>query len=209
MGLQLLSRNFVFSLVLVSILAALSACGFKLRGSIELSRDVAPVYIEPDGLHEQARVIRVLLEQNNIAVLTADDKNNGQYQSKIHLVSESRQRKVLSVDGNGRVSEYLLIYKLNYALTIKYMPENTYTLQVQRSLVYDPNAVLAVENQADQLYQDMQKDAARLVLLKLQALSQNRNMSSSKARTSPDDKDTANQPAASQPQATDDRASGQ
>ena len=48
------------------------------------------------------------------------------------------------------------------------------SVSLTRSLLFDPEAVLAVTNESEILYRDMQKNAARLILLKLQARSGNR-----------------------------------
>ena len=103
------------------------------------------------------------------------------------LLNEEKSRRVLSVDGSGRVKEYLLTYKVNFI--IKTASENIETkdkedvlsqdsispdsISVSRTLLFDPVAVLAVTNEAEILYKDMRRDAARLILLKLQARSIN------------------------------------
>ena len=43
-------------MVLVSIMAlALSACGFKLRGSLDISQELSPLYIEQNSVFELGR----------------------------------------------------------------------------------------------------------------------------------------------------------
>ena len=46
------------------------------------------------------------------------------------------------------------------------------SISVARSLLFDPDAVIAVVNESEILYKDMRRDAARLILLKLQASGQ-------------------------------------
>ena len=47
------------------------------------------------------------------------------------------------------------------------------TVTLSRSLLFDTDTVLAVENESEVLYREMQRDASRLILLKLQAYSLN------------------------------------
>jgi LPS-assembly lipoprotein len=167
-----LKPRFTPVLVYLLLLSMLTACGFKLRGSLDLSGDIEPVAVDTSSLLELSRIVRSMLEQNNVSVITEDNRATQQPRSTIRLLSESRQRRVLSVDGSGRATEYQLQYRLQYALLTDTMAEKIYNIELQRNLVFEPTAVLAVENQAEVLYQDMQKDAARLILLKLQAISQ-------------------------------------
>ena len=75
------------------------------------------------------------------------------------------------MDGSGRAREYLLTYSVDFVIKIKKSADVSDSLSISRSLLFDPDAVLAVTNETEILYRDMQRDIARLVLLKLQALS--------------------------------------
>jgi LPS-assembly lipoprotein len=138
-----------------------------LRGSLDLSDSISPLYIEQDSAFELAREITGMVVKNNIVL--ADDAAKAK--SQLTLVNENRSRRVLSVDGNGRAREYLLTYTVNIKIRIQQAKEIPDSVSISRSLLFDPDAVLAVTNEAEILYRDMRKDAARLVLLKLQALS--------------------------------------
>ena len=153
----------------IMIMAGLYACGFQLRGAIDLSEDISPVYIEQNTLFELARDIRTLLATNKIKIAKDESKSN----TAVVLLSESKKQSVLSVDGSGRAREYLLKYTVNFVIKIKQSEEVTDSLSVTRSLLFDPDAVLAVTNEAEILYRDMQRDVARLILLRLQARSRN------------------------------------
>ncbi len=89
-----------------------------------------------------------------------------------------KSRTVLSVDSNGRAREYLLNYTVLFTVTIKsttaLKAKNIeQSISISRSLLFDPDAVLAVTNESEILYKDMQRDAAQLILLKMQAHSKN------------------------------------
>lgn len=154
-------------LAYMAIVLMLYACGFQLRGSIDLSEDIAPVYVEQGTLFELSREIKGLLATNKIEVVS----KQSQSKSTLVLVKEGRQRRVLSVDGSGRAKEYLLTYSVDFVIKIKQSGDVRDSLSISRSLLFDPDAVLAVTNESDILYKDMQRDIARLILLKLQALS--------------------------------------
>lgn len=157
----------LYFLVLLLILQ-LSGCGFQLRGSLGLPEDVSPLYVEQNNAHELARVLKRLLAQNKIIIADNDSGVN----SRIRLMAENKNRRVLSVDGDGRAREYLLSYKVDVLISVKQKKEVPESISLSRSLLFDAEAVLAFNNEADRLYREMLKKAAHLILLKLQAHSQ-------------------------------------
>lgn len=165
------NRQF-YLLLFVSMLAMsmLNACGFKLRGSLELSQNISPIYLQQNSLFELGRQVKQLLTTNDIKV--ADKERNAN--TSLSLINEQKSRRVLSVDTDGRAREYLLTYTVKFAIKIK-KPEGLEakaiedSLSLSRSLLFETDAVLAVANESEVLYKDMQRDVARLILLKLQA----------------------------------------
>lgn len=164
-------------LLLLALVLTLSACGFQLRGSLDISEDLSPVLIEKNSVFELSREIKALLGANDIQTVDNDDSalaaGKGAVNTRLSLLKESKSRRVLSVDGNGRAREYLLGYTVNFSVKIKQSKQINETISVQRSLLFDPDAVLAVVNESEVLYKDMRRDVARLILLKLQAHSRN------------------------------------
>ncbi len=143
----------------------LHACGFQLRGAVDISEDISPIYLQQNSAFELDREIKSMLAANNISL----EKNASKANSQLTLLNEIKSRRVLSVDANGRAKEYLLNYTVNFAIKIKQSEEVVDSISLSRSLLFDPEAVLAVTNESEILYKDMQRDASRLILLKLQA----------------------------------------
>ena len=175
-------RRYITLALLVSLI---QACGFQLRGALDLSQDISPIYLQQNNLFELGREIKALLNANKLQIA----ENEQQAKAQLALLSETRGRRVLSVDSNGRGREYLLNYTVNFSIKIKQttginQQGRQDTISVRRSLLYEPEAVLAVDNESEILYKDMQRDVARLILLKLQASSrQNANMDSDDNKT--------------------------
>jgi LPS-assembly lipoprotein len=170
------SANSFRWLILILALLVNHGCGFQLRGSLDLSEDMSPLYIQQNSSFELARDLKLSLAKTNIVV--ADDATEAN--SQLTLLSENRHRRVLSVDGNGRAIEYLLTYTVNIIIKIKQSKEIKESVSLSRSLLFDPEAVLAVTNESEILYRDMQKNAARLILLKLQARASNQEAAEGK-----------------------------
>ena len=162
-------KQYLLLLSLLSILSVAS-CGFQLRGALEISSEVAPVYLQANSAYELARELRLLMRSNDIDITDQLLAAN----SQLLLKGENKQRKVLSVDSDGRAREYLLFYNVDIAIRLKAAGKEAYDeiperVSLNRTLLFDQDAVLAVSNESAILYDDMRRQAARLILMKLQA----------------------------------------
>jgi LPS-assembly lipoprotein len=99
--------------ILYSLLAlSLASCGFQLKQSSSLPVSFGPVSIHGIGKFSPFyRTVRNALRQSSINIVDGTSANHS-----IHI-SPSRERKVLSVNTAGKVSEYELIQHLNYRVT--------------------------------------------------------------------------------------------
>ena len=185
------------TMVLVSIMAlALVDCGFKLRGSLDISQELSPLYLQQNSVFELGRELKSILSTNNIEVA----KDAASANALIILHNESNASRVLSVDGSGQAREYQLSYTVNFSIVLKGQESTRAgswpvsdmsaadvgaaeseegkqqlkvdTLTLNRTLLFQQDAVLAVANESEILYQDMRRNAARMILLRLQAQSQ-------------------------------------
>ena len=147
------------------LVLSIGACGFQLRGALQLPEDISPIYLQDNSIFELAREIRSLLLSNNILIVENDSKAN----SQLTLLDEVKDRRVLSVDTNGQVREYLLIYRVSFSIKIKQQEEVNESVSISRSLLFDSNAVLAATHESGVIYKNMLSDASRLILSKLQA----------------------------------------
>ena len=193
-------------MVLVSTMAlALAACGFKLRGSLDISQELSPLYIEQNSVFELGRDLKTILSTNNIEVAKSAASAN----AIIILHNEGQSNRVLSVDGSGQAREYQLTYTVNFSILLKghealqagTTPASDKsvagaakadtsaddghsaeaggdkqklridTVTLNRTLLFQQDAVLAVANESEFLYEDMRRNAARMILLRLQAQS--------------------------------------
>ena len=163
---KILPVNYRVCLQLLLLVSVLSGCGFQPRGSLELSDDISPLYLKSNTSFELARELKLRLATNNVTETDKPAKANYQ----LILVREKKNRRVLTVDGDGRAKEYLLTYVIDYSINVKdAVPQNVIeSISLKRSLLFDTEAVLAVTNESEILYKNMQRDAARLILLKIQ-----------------------------------------
>jgi LPS-assembly lipoprotein len=159
------------SLFILLSVTLLVACGFHLRGTVELSAEITPIFLEQGADSALNRELRALLSQYGKNNLT---QTKSEARTVLNIVSVREKKRVVAVDSNGRARQYDLNFILRYKLTGKNIPQvgddNIRVLQLRRSINFDPENVLAIEHEVETLYNDMRKDSARLILQRLQAL---------------------------------------
>ena len=160
------------SLFIILSAYLLAACGFHLRGPVELSAEITPIFIEQSGADNALnRELRALLSQSGKNNLT---QTKSEAKAVLNIVSAREKKRVVAVDNLGRARQYDLSYILRYQLTGKNIPQqgndNISVLHLKRTVNFDPESVLAIGHEVETLYKDMRKDSARLILQRLRAL---------------------------------------
>jgi LPS-assembly lipoprotein len=165
-----------FSRLIFPLIAALTlaACGFHLRGSPELTggnsalpAEMAVTVVEaPSQTSELVRQLKRALRSADIVVAEEDLP-----QAALLTLREELDRRVLSVDSEGRAVEYELNYTVSFDVSrddIDWrIPEQSMTLS--RDYFFDRLDALAADRQEALLRQDMQREMARLVLDRIRA----------------------------------------
>ncbi len=153
-------------------ISLLNACGFQLRGAYQLPASMKTTFISSASANsELTRALTRSLKSSEINVVDnpTDDI------AILTLSKESRTKRIVSVDSRGRAREYTLTYAIvfdveNRADQFKIKQQN---LSISRDFVFDTNDVLGNSREESQLYNDMQQDLIRLILLRLQSQAEN------------------------------------
>ncbi len=161
------TRRLLVSAMSVLILTCLSGCGFQLRGttpSSQLSFD--SVYLETARDTPLERQLRgAILSQGN-TVLATDPKTAA---VTLRILSEAQEKKILTLNAQGQVREYSLIYRINFEATDK---ENKKLLKpnelaLQAFLSYSESQALAKETEERMTYDDLRRDAVSQIMRQL------------------------------------------
>ena len=100
-----------YSLLALSVISSLSGCGFQLKQSPPLPASFGPVSIQEVGKFSSFyKAVRDALRQSSINIVE-DTKARHTL-----IIRTSRERKVLAVNTEGKVSEYELIQRVNYSV---------------------------------------------------------------------------------------------
>ncbi|MGE5161600.1 MAG: LPS assembly lipoprotein LptE [Betaproteobacteria bacterium] len=145
----------------------MAACGFRLRGTQTLPFDSVFVEAPPTSAigPELQRSIR-----NGTSTRVVDDR--GQAKAVVEIVSETRERDVLSVNAQGQAREFRtrlrVVFRVRDSKGREYLGSTTVT--ASRDLFAREEQLLAREYEEAQLFQDMLVDVAQQMLRRLAAL---------------------------------------
>ncbi len=162
------------ALWLVGLLCAvlLSGCGFKLRGAYQLPEAMQTTRVE--AAQPKSDFIRSLkrgLKSSGVRLVDETADNTADNTAVLRVYNEKKSKRIVSLDSNGRAREYTLIYAVSFsvkALTQVFeVPEQT--VQIDRDFVFDTEDVLGNSREETKLYQEMEQDIVRLILLRLQS----------------------------------------
>ncbi len=151
-------------MVAIVLTLSLAGCGFQLRGAASLPFE--RLYIEG------GQDITVMLERSIRPSATRVVARPQEAQAILQILSEARDKRILSLDRAGRVSEFELLYRVNYRLRDAagrdlLLPQQ---IELRREMTYSDPERLAKEAEEAALYRDMQNDAAQQIVRRLNAV---------------------------------------
>jgi len=150
-------------------LLALAGCGFHLRGSYAIPDALAPVHVEAHTGSGVGRALTSLLQDNGVALAS----NAKAARTRLIILGESSQRRVLSVGSNGRVDEYEIDYTVRWRLVDASSGRDIVSptrFDASRDYVYNPSSVLGEQSQQETITGDLRSDLAQRILFRLQAV---------------------------------------
>jgi LPS-assembly lipoprotein len=157
-------------LLLAVLLLTTSACGFHMRGAMNLPFQT--LYLQESGASSITGELKRSLKNNGVKLTESPE----QAQASLELMSENYEKSILSLSGTGRVREYQLIYTVIFRLretgTELWGPAQTVSLH--RDFTYDDAQALAKDVEEARLATDMRTEAVREVLRRVGSLSKSR-----------------------------------
>ena len=135
---------------------SLIACGFQLRGGIEANFDSISINGGSAGFVKQ---LKKRLRQSSIAVLPTDGE------VKLEIVDDLLNKRILSLNSDGRISEYELNYRVSYRVKGKNNSEwgQLINNEVRRQYTYDDENVVAKALEEEKLINGMRDELIRTI----------------------------------------------
>ena len=158
-------RRGALALACCAAVLSLIGCGFQLRGSVQLP--FSSVYVQVPNTSQLGYEIKRTLRASN-ARLT---DSAAAAQATLIIMSEIREKKILSLGGQGRVREYQLRFRVAYQLTDGKTANFIAPTEIllTRDISFNDSEILAKEAEEALLYRDMQTDAVQQLMRRLQA----------------------------------------
>jgi LPS-assembly lipoprotein len=159
----------LLSIALLAVLM-LSACGFRLRGTgpqpVLPFKTLFVSVAETSPLGVQLR--RNLDAMSNIEIVS--DRKLAD--AALEVLNEGRDKQVLSLNSQGRVREYTLLYRLSFRVVDKEGRQllAPTELVIRRIQSFNENQVLAKEAEEATLFREMQNDLVQQVLRRISAI---------------------------------------
>lgn len=152
--------------LLVSLCGAtLAACGFKLRGPIELP--FSSLYINVPPNTRFGAQLRRYIQAASPSVRIVERPGDAEVQ--LQILDVERDRREIALTAQGRVQEYELTLRLTFQVIDArgelVVPPTTLT--AMRSLPYDDNVAQAKEAEAEMLYENMQANLTQRIVNRL------------------------------------------
>ena len=157
-------------LLVLAVALLISACGFQLRGSVNLPAGVEPIFIGGEHANSQLGIeVRNLLNGNDIEL--ADTQDSANY--RLIITERNSQIRTLSLGGGTTAAEYQLTETATFELLNKQaelvLGPRTIT---QRSILRnDPNQVLSSGQEEQLLRREMLANLASQIARQLGSFS--------------------------------------
>ena len=158
----------LFTTVVALLLALLPACGFHLRGDVELPPALQETYLESRNPYTGiARALRVELEAAGGRIVESSEHAS----AVLHIVREISENRILSVGSTGKASEYELFNEVVFSLSdaqgkVLIKPQ---TLRMSRDLVFDETELLGKISEAEGIHRQMRRNLARQIIIRIGA----------------------------------------
>jgi LPS-assembly lipoprotein len=153
----------------VAILAlSLAACGFQLRGSVELSPRMTRPYLDvPDRYTPFNAALESALAASGARLAPSRDGAS----AVVRIRRDEAGRNVLSVTAQNTPAEYEVYYTVEYSVSAngeELLPPQSLTLT--REYTYDESRILAKEHEERIIREALARDLAGLVMRRLAVL---------------------------------------
>ena len=148
-------------IITFTLASLLSACGFHLRGDYLLSDELQTLYVTSSDVHgELTRLVQQHLSHKKVKIL----KHKNAQVPELRIMSDTLDRRTLSVFQNGQVAEYELIYAVHYQLRFANEEPQNFRFELNRDYQDDPNLALAKSRELSLLLSELRRSAADKIL---------------------------------------------
>ena len=150
-------------ILLILSLTLITSCGFKLRGTYEMSSALSQIFVDGGNREIREQLIK-RLEQSGSSVVS-----NGDDAPTLFIIKSDFERILRSTDADGIATGYDYRYELDFSVedndgTVLQPPSSIFQ---QRSLDYDPENNLAAQAEEEFLREEMENEIVLQIMRRL------------------------------------------
>ena len=147
--------------VILTLALLLSACGYHLRGALQLPAGIKNVYLQ-GGSSQLQEQFNSAMKISSVALASSPETAG----IIVKISGEDSQRRVLSLNSAGVANDFELGYRFNYELVDSknkvLMPQQP--IEIKREYYNDQLAVLAKGNEEALIINEMYQQAVRSIV---------------------------------------------
>jgi len=147
--------------VILAMALFLSACGYHLRGAIDLPAGMKNVYME-GGSSQLRDQFKKVMEISSVPLASSPETAG----LIVKIFDEDSQRRVLSLNSGGTANDFELGYRFNYEIVDsknKVLSERQ-SVEIKREYYNDQLAVIAKDNEELVIRNEMYQQAVRTIV---------------------------------------------
>lgn len=149
----------LLAVTLAFTLSLLSACGFHLRGAVDVSADKLQLSLQDERVDDKLSLALKRSLRDNGVHLVSDAPYN------LKIDKSRYDRESLSLDQSARVDEYSLTLTVNYTLhSLKSDQSKTESAIIERVYTYAADAAAANDEQESLLRDEMYEAMATRII---------------------------------------------
>lgn len=145
----------------------LAACGFQLRGSrADAKLPFSSVNLEIGKNSPLERELRTAIISQGTTAIATDRKSAD---VTLRILSEQQEKKVLTINAQGQVREFSLIYRLRFDVIGQDATQlvSDTELALQTFMSYSESQAIAKETEERLIYNDLRADAVSQIMRRL------------------------------------------
>ncbi len=143
-------------------------CGFHLAGEGTFADELNNTNIQATASSKEfLRLLEKNLRNNQINVVDIEHAT-----AILRILNEEDDKSVLTVDNDGKAREFELLLRIKFDVR---RPDNTILLnqqaiEINRDFVFDKDDLLGTNEEEQELFSEMRRDAAKLIMYRLQTI---------------------------------------
>lgn len=166
---KIIQNSGIASLILIAVLA-LSACGFQLRGALNLHPAFTQLYIETQSgnFASISSALKKALKTHQIPVT----EQREQAKLILRLMDEKITNNIAAISTDTRIHQYILRYRVSFEISNQQgkviVPAQS--INLSKTITLDSNQILVVDYEDTSLRREMINEATTHILARLASI---------------------------------------